>query len=726
MTTAPDSKDSLRSIVAEAISRWKQGDPPDALAVLSDYPEVRNHKSLVLDLAYSEYRIRSTAGESIPASTFCDRFPYRKSLHRILEIHGYVELNPDLLGSSERPDRLEEGEDFLDFVIGEKLGDGAFARVVLAREPALGDRIVVLKVAKHGAEEADTLGKLSHPNIVPVFSLGEDPDTGMTAVCMPFLGTSTLCDVLDVAFDTGEPRKRADTILEAACVVRTDTAVEEPAEAPDAVLVRGRYVDGVVHLGLQLAEALAYTHSKGILHRDLKPSNVLLTPTGKPMLLDFNLSSKAETVAARVGGTLPYMPPEQLRAAFLSTPDCEVLEADFRSDVYSLGVILYELLAGSLPFREPPEEASAPVAADYLLERQLEGPDSLCEKNDQVDEALAGIVERCLEVSPDKRPQSAEELAESLRRWRSRRSRMRRWLQRRRKVVLIAATALLVLAWVFAGILLTRPPYSVRELNKGKAEFREGNCRAALVHFNNCLKDDPRSVEAAFYRGQIHVRMGDWRSATGDFRVAAERSPSGVIRAWLAYCLTKGRYHQEARCWYEEAISAWHGTPRVFNNWGYSYLKTGQLDEARECFNRAIEIDPSLQAPFQNRARITLLQIGNGGSASAESGLTDAERAIQIGPPNWEVFFDAAQLAALARTDEDSDWKRKVVDYLGKSIEHGLQPSQVFSAPPLDAYKDDPAFRSLLTRRPAVKSPVSAVRLVRPQPNLLADNVPAL
>ncbi len=118
-------------------------------------------------------------------------------------------------------------------------------------------------------------------------------------------------------------------------------------------MTRGLYVDGIVHPGVQLAEALAYTHSQGILYRDLKPSNVLLAPSGKPMLLDFNLSCDVQFDVNRVGGTLPYMPPEQIRDVRMPPADGR-LTGDPRSDVFSLGVILYELLAGRLPFGDLP------------------------------------------------------------------------------------------------------------------------------------------------------------------------------------------------------------------------------------------------------------------------------------------------------------------------------------------------------------------------------------
>ena len=208
------------------------------------------------------------------------------------------------------------------------------------------------------------------------------------------------------------------------------------ATAPDPLLARSDFVDGVLHLGAQLSRTLAFAHSKGVVHRDLKPSNVLMTPSGKPMLLDFNLSYDQQTSGTRVGATLPYAAPEQLRGLFqatravrcgsgeldaepptaddrLPTADSDLL-IDPRSDLYSLGEILYELLGGELPFPIdcPREPVDAAVGA--LLERQAAGPPSLRRLNPLVDATAAALVESCLRFDPRDRPSSAQELADGL------------------------------------------------------------------------------------------------------------------------------------------------------------------------------------------------------------------------------------------------------------------------------------------------------------------------
>src|SRR5262249_15411493 len=211
-----------------------------------------------------------------------------------------------------------------------------FARVFLATEPALGHRPVAVKISRRGGAEARTLGRLSHPNIVPVHSVVQDPVSGWTVVCMPYWGGVTLQQVLAGT----PPPARASAILDAACRAEDDDLPVPFREQPDRVFIQGSYVDGILHLVAQLADGLAFAHERGICHRDLKPSNVLVTPDGRPMLLDFNLSSDQELDREQFGGTLPYMSPEQLQALVPPTAGGAVPDVDARSDLFGLGVIL--------------------------------------------------------------------------------------------------------------------------------------------------------------------------------------------------------------------------------------------------------------------------------------------------------------------------------------------------------------------------------------------------
>ncbi len=253
-----------------------------------------------------------------------------------------------------------EGEVVAGFTILRELGRGTFARVYLATEAAAGDRPVALKFTLEGGAEACILGRMPHPNIIHVNSAGEHEEDGrltsLTRLCMPFLGTATLHDLLRSAYPraAAPPPTRGDIILETvARAVRPGDPppyVEPGADTPNEVLRSGSYCDGVAELGRQIADALAFLHKDGVYHRDLKPTNVLLAPGGRPVLLDFNLSCDGRLATKHLGGTLPYMAPEQIQASV--SRGAARPKLDGRADLFSLGVLLYELLTGRLPFPE--------------------------------------------------------------------------------------------------------------------------------------------------------------------------------------------------------------------------------------------------------------------------------------------------------------------------------------------------------------------------------------
>ena len=190
--------------------------------------------------------------------------------------------------------------------------------------------------------------------------------------------------------------------------------VLDQAAPPQIERLRGMgYVQAVLWLMERVAEGLAHAHERGILHRDLKPANILFADDGEPVLLDFNLAADTKArfgaSVALVGGTLPYMAPEHL-AAFREGRQ----SVDARSDIFALGVILYELLTGAAPFpvRDGLVDAILPK---MIADRRGPLPD-VRSANPSVSPAVAAIVHHCLEPDPSRRYQTARELQEDLRR----------------------------------------------------------------------------------------------------------------------------------------------------------------------------------------------------------------------------------------------------------------------------------------------------------------------
>ena len=269
----------------------------------------------------------------------------------------------------------EVGDEFLDFELIDELGKGAFGRVFLARQADLADRLVALKLSADLYDEPEKLARLQHTAIMPIYSTHRG--TTLQAVCMPFYGRSTLADLCQSIRGQGAipssgqhlistlASKRRTTMRSySRCDYKAPSAgvpdfvfqpnPTEQLPAPLAALARLNYIDAILLTASRIAEGLAHAHERGILHLDLKPANILLTDEGLPMILDFNLARdkdvQVSAIRAQVGGTIPFMSPEQLYQ-FQATPDMPVATIDERSDLYSLGLILYQLLTGVTPAR---------------------------------------------------------------------------------------------------------------------------------------------------------------------------------------------------------------------------------------------------------------------------------------------------------------------------------------------------------------------------------------
>ncbi len=468
---------------------WHGGASPDLSRILETYPGLKNHRTIVIELAYEEYCLRQKAGEALDPGEFSKRFrSFERSIDCYVAVQGFVDDDPKLAALKRTVTWPQPDSMFLGFNLVRELGRGAAGRVFAASELALSDRLVALKVTVEGCREAEILGRLQHENIVPVYSVQEDEDADLTAFCMPYRGQATLAAVLDCLYAGARPPHRASAILDAIKTANEGARVPD-SPPPDAVLQHSGFVDGVVHLGAQLAEALAHAHEHSVFHRDLKPSNILMAPEGRPLLLDFNLSVDRRSTVWRIGGTLPYMAPEELTAL------CEVQPRqpryDARSDVFSLGVVLYELLTGELPFGEVRYDRGPMEIAARLLKRQAKGPRPLRKRNGLVDKRLADLIESCLATDPELRPASAGVLASALRAELAPSRRARRWTAAHRGFVLAAAVAVLLTVVGAAAYLALRPPYDVRQFRQGLAYYEAGQDELRVRRLNASLVANP-------------------------------------------------------------------------------------------------------------------------------------------------------------------------------------------------------------------------------------------
>ena len=272
------------------------------------------------------------------------------------------------------------------YLICGTLGQGGFGVVYLARDEELG-REVAVKLPRFAAidspeaidrfmQEARTVARLKHPGIVPVHDVGRAAD-GRPFVVMPRIEGQSL-----------QQRIAAGPPL-------------EPGQA-------ARMLAGI-------AEAIAHAHKQGLVHRDLKPGNVLIDAEGQALVADFGLAIDERQLRERAGelaGTLQYMSPEQVQG----NVNC----IDGRSDIWSLGVMLYQLLTGRLPFRgDRLEELS-----EEICHKEPRPPRMI---NESIPSALEQIVLKCLRKPIAERYTTAHDLACDLRNWNRSSHSMRVW-----------------------------------------------------------------------------------------------------------------------------------------------------------------------------------------------------------------------------------------------------------------------------------------------------------
>jgi serine/threonine protein kinase len=643
---------------------WAKGAVPDTHAAVTGEPDLLGDKSLVLDLAYEEYCQRQEAGEDLDPEEFCDRFSaYRTSLKHLLAAHQFLEGQGALLAPP-LPKWPEPGRCLGDFTLLRELGRGAFARVFLATESSAGGRFVAVKLTHEGTAEAGTLGPLSHPNIVQVLSARPQPGPdGFAVVCMPYQGGATLNDLLDHAFPTpnASPPTRARVVMEAIrATVRPGDPILDSGPV-SSVLEHGTYVAALRHLARQMAEGLAFLHRRKIYHRDLKPSNVLLSAAGRPLLLDFNLCAIEHYTAPRLGGTLPYMAPEQLRAV---APGATAVEPpDGRADLFALGVILYELLTGKHPFGPLPLNRPPAEMIGWLQQRHRLGFRPLREVNGQADRPLARLIQRCLTLDRANRPETAREVADELKRQETRAG--------RRRLLIGLGGGLLFGGAALAGVTsLAKPlPPLGKEpqllFEEGRTAFNAGDYRDAEKHFAKAVEADDGSALYWFALGRARMKQSleapekeaktKANEALSAFKEAHQRDPQGACEACLAYCSARMSSHNSAILRCNEAVKARFRTAALMNNLGFSRLQIGIIPEAIQDLNDALDLNPGLRAARYNRA-LAFLQLREGTMQSWGPGfpgqaLEDIRLAMLTNPVTAELAYHAGCIHARAAQD---------------------------------------------------------------------------
>lgn len=295
-----------------------------------------------------------------------------KKSHAAPRIPGYADLK-----------ELRRGGQGVVFV-ARQVSTSRTVAVKLVLDGALASREVRLRFER----EVELVATLRHPNVVRIYDSGETDD-GLTYYVMEFIEGAGLDEVIDHLASKHAP---ADpTIQRWRDLFRTER---------DVLAMFAKICDGVQH-----------AHQKGVIHRDLKPSNVRIDPAGEPHVLDFGLAKLADaspeaTRMSRTGsfmGSLPWASPEQA--------DGTLRSVDVRSDVYSLGVMLFQMLTGEFPYRVDG------TLRETLQNIQTTTPKSPADVRRDINDELATIALKCLAKEPERRYQSAGDLARDIRRY---------------------------------------------------------------------------------------------------------------------------------------------------------------------------------------------------------------------------------------------------------------------------------------------------------------------
>jgi serine/threonine protein kinase/lipoprotein NlpI len=523
-----------RKLLAELCADDEADRPVRPEEVLPHWPTDPKDDPDVASLLFEDFRQRCRRGEQPSIAEYQERFPEHKdSVASLFHHHDFLRSVTGASECSGPPLALPAvGDELFGFRLRQDLGSGAFARVFLAEQANLAGRLVVLKTSDTNGHEPQTLAQLQHTHIMPIHSVHEDVSAGLRAVCMPYFGGASLSRILQTLWAEATPPTSGHQFVQALAAVGSERELQNsngkmqienlhfatcnlqsalpggggattpsprhpaPSASPALRLLSGyNYVQAAAWIVGRLAEGLQHAHDRGVLHRDIKPSNILVGADCQPMFLDFNLAYNMNTdqaqAEATLGGTVAYMAPEHLRA--LASRDLnQVRLVDQRSDLYALGMVLYEMLTGHNPFDQSGSYSPLPVLMEAMAVERSRSAPSLRQRRPEVPWGLESIARKCLAPLQEQRYQQAEHLAEDLKRFLedrplkyapelSRRERLGKWMRRHPRLTSsgsVATAAVLLLIAAGAALFGVHEQLGVTQAQEVKSAYDEDYRRA--------------------------------------------------------------------------------------------------------------------------------------------------------------------------------------------------------------------------------------------------------
>jgi serine/threonine protein kinase/Flp pilus assembly protein TadD len=500
-------EEEAESLARAMASAWHRGERPVAEEVLSRHPEVAGCPEAAVRLIYEEILLRREHGETPDESETLDRFPrWRAELAILLACDRLVEPG-DLATSSSKPKAQpawpEVGTRLGGFRLIANLGSGTIGRTYLASDPDLADRPVVLKLTARGLAEHVTLARLQHTNVVPLYAAPEFPERHLRALCMPYLGGTSLDRVLAEIRRRGGGRPTGESIVEAIDRVQAKVPVQVRSVGPARrYLADVSYAEAMAWIAARLADALQDAHDRGLVHMDVKAANVLIAADGTPMLLDFHLAREPVRPdgppPAWIGGTPHSMAPEQ-RAAMDAVREQRpiIVGVDGRADIYALGRLMDEAFA-------------------------------IPRGNEDVSPGLRAIIDRCIAEDPRDRYPHASGLADDLRlhlkneplRGVPNRSLRERWAKwRKRSPYALSRSAFLA---SMLAAMLGVASYGRQRLDAAEAALFQARGQLLGHHYDEAMRSANEGLALAW----IWPTGDATRHALGDIRDLTQRAHS--------------------------------------------------------------------------------------------------------------------------------------------------------------------------------------------------------
>jgi tetratricopeptide (TPR) repeat protein len=502
------------------------------------------------------------------------------------------------------------------YEILEKLGEGGMGIVYKARDNVL-DRIVALKFVTVAASlqedlkdrlirEARALAAINHPNI---------------------------CTIFDFCESEGHP-----------CIVMEYVEGEElNAVIRDQPLPQ----DKVLDIGIQIAKALDAAHAKGIIHRDLKADNIMLDRSGRVRVMDFGLAKltmgSKYTRSGMTLGTAAYMSPEQAQGSTV----------DKRSDLYSLGVILYQMITGRLPF-----VADHELAVMYSIVNEPPVPPG--EYNPDMDPVLEAMILKAMVKESEARYADAGEMADGMTRIKKGEPDQKSSMAAGKDVAALRQLSKNLFRWgVPAGVVIAAlifslfrwGPFSQRAKNEqlawqfaeqGRAYIKANEPVLAVSALRRSLEYDPGMVKVWNLLGTVYINTGRTDSAFHCIQKAIELDDTyGPAHYNLGYAFENQGSFTEAVKAYNEAIKCDPELTEAYSTLGNVLMQLGRHDEAIRILNRALEQTPQSEILYIVKRHLGEAHLKSNRPSLAVQWLRDSDTARPDQPETHRLLAEA-------------------------------------------------------------------------------------